>query len=330
MVNNQDLVVDNNSDPTATLSKSSYETNQKNKTVVALIPAYNESENIGSIIKETQRYVTSIIVIDDGSTDNTGQISASLSAKVIRNKRRIGKGAALKKGFIECLKSVPNIVVTLDADGQHNPEEIPKLLQPIENDEADIVIGSRYSSNTFREMPVMRRLGLLFINKINKYLTRTTVKDSQSGFRAYSKNVLRIMTNFTSTGYGVETEQLAIADSLGCSITEVPVTINYHGLKNTSKQNSFLHGLNIISTILRVTVERRPLLFFGLPGCILTVLAIASGVDMLLIFNNTRYFSIPLALVTLGLVSLGSLLTLISFILYVLAKMRSKESQLTE
>jgi glycosyltransferase involved in cell wall biosynthesis len=296
--------------------------NKKNRLVVAIIPAYNESKNIGKITAETNKYVSMVIVVDDGSQDNTAEIATSMNAYVISHKHNIGKGAALKRGLNECLKYNPDIIVTLDADGQHDPADIPKLLKPIENGEADIVIGSRYVKNSVREIPLVRGFGLSFINIINKHLTKSAIKDSQSGFRAYTKSAWTMISNYNSTGYGVETEQLATAELYGFSIMEVPVTIRYQGLENRSKKNSILVGMNIMSTIFRIAVDRRPLLFFGVAGIILLGIAVITTSDMLLLFNDTRYFSIPLALITLGLTLMGTFLLLISFILQTLKRIR--------
>jgi glycosyltransferase involved in cell wall biosynthesis len=247
-----------------------------------------------------------------------------MNVKVIRNRNNMGKGAALKKGLVECCKdNNVDIVITLDADGQHDPADIPHLLKPIEKGEADIVIGSRYMQNP-HEIPKLRRIGLSVINYVNQFLMKTTIKDSQSGFRAYKKNVLSIISSYDSRGYGVETEQLAAAESYGLRIVEVPINIKYSGLLNTSKRNCVLHGANILSTILKIAVERRPLLFFGLAGLVLVGIAIITALDMLLIFNTTRYFSIPLALITLGLATIGSLLIIASLIFHVLNRIRDR------
>jgi glycosyltransferase involved in cell wall biosynthesis len=296
--------------------------NKKNPVVVAIIPAYNESKNIGKIIAETNKYVSMVIVVDDGSQDNTANIARSMNAYVISHKRNIGKGAALKRGLNECTKSNPDIVITIDADGQHDPADIPKLLEPIENGEADIVIGSRYVKNSVREIPLVRGFGLSLINTMNKSLIKSAIKDSQSGFRAYTKSALTMISTYNSTGYGVETEQLATAELYGFSIIEVPITIRYQGLENRSKKNSILVGMNIVSTIFRIAVERRPLLFFGVAGIILLAIAVITTSEMLLLFNETRYFSIPLALITLGFALMGTLLLLISFILQTLKRIR--------
>lgn len=296
----------------------------KNPVVIAIIPAYNESRNIGKIIAETSKYVTIIIVVDDGSEDNTAELAMSKNTKVIRTRRNMGKGTALKRGLVECLKYNPDIIVTLDADGQHDPADIPKLLEPIKNGEADIVIGSRCDNNSLSEIPMVRGFGLSFINFINRSLMKSTIKDSQSGFRAYAKSILSMISNYNSTGYGVETEQLATAELYGFHIVEVPVTIRYRGLENTSKKNSILVGANIISTIFRIVVERRPLLFFGLAGIILFGASVITTSEMLILFNETRYFSIPLALITLGFAIMGTLLLLISFLFHTLKRIREK------
>src|SRR5919107_1705791 len=295
----------------------------KNSVIMAIIPAYNESQNIKRITAETSKYVNMVIVVDDGSHDNTAELAISVNAKVVRNRQNMGKGTALKRGVVECLKYNPDIIITLDADGQHDPAEIPKLIEPIKNGKADIVIGSRYEKS-ISEIPIIRGFGLSFINIISRSLMKSTIKDSQSGFRAYAKSVLSMLSSYSSTGYGVETEQLATAELYGFHIIEVPITIRYRGLENTSKKNSILVGMNIISTIFRIVVERRPLLFFGLAGIILIGAAVITTSELLLLFNETRYFSIPIALITLGLALLGTLLLLMSFVFHTLKRIRER------
>ena len=305
------------------VSQPAFETrNAKKSNVVAVIPAHNEASTIEEVITTTRKYAADIIVVDDGSSDETLKICRSSNVRIIRNSRRMGKGVALKRGIIDAMKLNPEIVVTLDGDGQHDPDDIPKLIHPIQESEADIVIGSRYKSDALDELPFRRKLGLMLVNRVNVLLTRTHVIDSQSGFRAYDGNIIEKIISYTSTGYGVETEQLALADSYGFVIAEVPIFMHYKGLKNTSKTNSFRHGSIIIFTILRILCEKRPLLFFGLTGVALLLIAIGTGTQMLILFNETRYFSIPLGLISLGLVLCGGFLILVSFIFYVLAKIR--------
>jgi glycosyltransferase involved in cell wall biosynthesis len=290
--------------------------------VIAVIPAFNESQSIAEIIGEVRKYVTSIVVVDDGSYDKTADIAMSMNVNLVRHGRNMGKGIALKSGIKESLKYNPDIIITLDADAQHDPKDIPKIVRPIQNGDADIVIGSRYGGNSLSEIPVIRGLALSIIEHVNRSLIRTSVKDTQSGYRAYSKSAFGIISKYISTGYGADTELLATAELQGFRIAEVPVTIRYQGLQNTSKKNPVLHGATILSTIFRIAVERRPLLFFGLPGVILIGAAVVTILDALVLFNATRYFSIPLAILTLGFMLLGSLLILGSFVFYALKRIR--------
>lgn len=292
--------------------------------VIAIIPAYNEATNIINIINEVKKHVSSIIVVDDGSDDDTYRLALSTHTKVIRNNRNRGKGAALKRGFLECLKYKPDIIVTVDADGQHDPEDIPNLLKPIQEGMADLVIGSRYNTLVKQEIPRIRGLGLSIIDVLNRTLMKINVRDTQSGFRAYSKFILGIITDYDSVGYGAETEQLARAELHGFNIMEVPVKIRYHGLAQTSKMNPYLHGTHIFSTILKIAVEKKPLLIFGFSGIILILLSMIPIINILLIFNETRYFSVPLAIISLGLICIGSLSIVISFVLYALKRIRQK------
>jgi glycosyltransferase involved in cell wall biosynthesis len=300
-------------------------TNNRNAVIIAIIPAYDESQNIAKIVSETAKYVTSIIVVDDGSHDNTAALAASMNAKVVRNRHNAGKGAALKRGLVECLKYNPDMVVTLDGDGQHDPADIPKLLEPIENEEADMVIGSRYGKSVVNlEVPRYRRFGLSFIDFMNKSLVRSPIKDTQSGFRVYAKDVLSMMAHYPSSGFGAETEQLATAELYGLRIIEIPVWVKYSGLGRTSKQNALLQGAHIISTIFHIAVERRPLLFFGVPALILMIAAISTTIVVARLYTQSTYFSVPLTLIALGFVLLGFMLLLISLVLYELKRIREQ------
>lgn len=294
----------------------------KDYKTVAIIPAYNESKNIINIINQVKKYVTTVLVVDDGSIDDTYLKALSTKVRVIKNNRNRGKGAALKRGLIECIRYNPDIVVTIDADGQHIADDIPRLLEPIKEGIADMVIGSRYNSRSLHEIPVMRGMGLSLINFLNKSLMKIDIQDTQSGFRAYNRMMLGIISDYDCSGYGAETEQLAQADSYGLNIMEVPVTIRYKGLGTTSKKNPFAHGTHIVSTILKVMIEKRPLLFFGLGGVLIILSSLLPLTNLLSIFNETRYFSIPLAMIVLGLTFIGSMLILISFVLYALKRIR--------
>lgn len=293
--------------------------------VMAVIPAYNESKNIGNIIAETSKYVDRIIVVDDGSIDKTREVAIAMNALLIRNKRNMGKGFSLKRGITECLKYNPDVVVTIDGDGQHDPSEIPKLLSPLISEEADVVVGSRYVPGSVTDAPLYRKVGLHILNNLNRVLVRTSVKDSQSGYRAYTKNVLSTILKYDATGYAVEIEQLALLETSGFRIIEVPITVKYRDLEATSKSKPFPHGAHIVYAIIRIAVERKPLSFFGLSGLLMLLVSIIPISDLTAIFNETRYFSLPLALIAVSLAFFGIILILISFIFFALKRIRQRE-----
>ncbi|RLE64057.1 MAG: hypothetical protein DRJ47_08620 [Thermoprotei archaeon] len=292
--------------------------------IVALIPAYNEENSIAGVVLRVQRQVDKVIVCDDGSRDLTGEIAERLGAEVIRHEKNLGKGVALRNLLRKAREFNPDIVVVLDADGQHDPEEIPRLVEPLKKGMADMVIGSRYVGGAVLEAPLYRRIGLKIINFLNRRLIKSTIKDTQSGFRAFTVKALEALEEAESRGFGIESEQIQLAIKKGLRIIEVPVTIRYKGLKETSKKPPILHGGEIIATILRLIVEERPLLYLGMPGSILIAASIALGTYLLWLFNTTRYFSIPIAIITLGATFIGITLLVAALTLYALKRTTDK------
>jgi len=150
------------------------------------LPAYNEEKNIASVITKLKKITDSIIVCDDGSSDMTSEISKNLGAVVISHKKNMGYGAALRTIFQKSVELDSDILVTFDADGQHRVEDINKILQPLENNEADVVIGSRFLDNESK-IPNYRKIGIKVITKVTNASLKKKLTDSQSGFRAYNK-----------------------------------------------------------------------------------------------------------------------------------------------
>jgi glycosyltransferase involved in cell wall biosynthesis len=292
--------------------------------VVACIPAYNEERTIARVVVEAQRYVDKVIVCDDGSMDLTGEIARRLGAEVIRHERNMGKGAALKDLFAAAKKYNANMIVTLDGDGQHDPNDIPRLLEPLKRGEADLVIGSRYVKGAKTDAPIYRRFGLKIISFFNRSMINSAVKDTQSGFRAFTIKALNECGDFESKSFEVENEQVILAVKRGLRIKEVPIIVRYRGLPKTSKKSPLLHGSEIISAILKVTVEERPLRYLGIPGAIFMLLAITLGTYLLLLFNATRYFSLPIAIISLGSCLIGITLIVAALTLHGLNRLVEK------
>ncbi len=288
--------------------------------IVACIAAFNEEKNIGSVIVKAKDYVDHVLVCDDGSSDLTGKIAEGLGAIVVEHGRNKGKGAALRSIFSRAKDMDPDIVVMLDADGQHDPSEIPSLIKPIVEGKADMVVGSRYVAGAKMNAPLYRRFGLIIINSLSGITGNHEVADTQSGFRAFSARALDVMLESESEGYGVETEQLALSRDNDLRVVEVPVTITYTK-KNTSKNNLISHSGELFETIFRLVVEDKPSTII-IPGFLILLLGIISGIYFLWYFNATRYFSIPFALITLGASIIGTLLIVTSVLLYAIKRMR--------
>ena len=193
-------------------------------TVCCIIPAFQESRTIKEVVTLSQKFCACVIVIDDGSTDNTGQIAEQNGAKVLRHPRNIGKGAALRTGFNYALDTDCEIIITLDGDLQHNPRSIPRFIQKIEKG-FDVVVGSR-SSTQSEEMPFMRKLSNLITTQALRVFFRVPVTDSQSGYRAFKRRVLAVL-QVRDDGFAAETEILIDAQRAGFKISEIPIATNY-------------------------------------------------------------------------------------------------------
>lgn len=297
--------------------------NDKVKTV-AVIPAFNEESSVAKVILRTKPYVDEIIVCDDGSMDMTFYIAKALGARVVRHAEKRGKGEALKTLFREAMRLNPEILVTLDGDDQHDPDAIPMLMKPIETGKFDMVVGSRYVKGGKMDAPAFRKWGLRAINFLYRKLADVQVRDTQSGFRAYSRKTVECLMQYDAQGYGIEGEQLALAAKNGFRVTEVPISVNYKQLTNNSKKSSLLHGAELMSTLLRLITEERPLMYLGLPGIGLTCVGVMMGLYVVWMFNMTRYFSMPVATLTVGSSIGGLLLIIASITLHGLKRIRER------
>jgi glycosyltransferase involved in cell wall biosynthesis len=232
--------------------------------VMVGIPAYNEAATIGSVVVAAAKHVDRIVVVDDGSFDATPEIARDAGATVIEQASNQGKGAAVRRALEHARERDIEQFVLLDADWQHDPAEIPSLLEPIERGDADIVIGSRYTEERAGGTPLHRRIGQVVLDTMTMFGAGTYVTDSQSGFRAFGREAIERI-EIRETGFGIETEMLRSANDEGLTVTEVPISINYN-VPAPNTANSFLHGISVVDTILRIVRDRRPLLFFGVPG----------------------------------------------------------------
>jgi len=271
--------------------------------ITAVIPAYNEELSIGSVVISTNKYVDHTIVVDDGSSDNTAEIAAKAGAEVINHIQNMGKGAALKTGF-DAVKDT-DIIVTIDSDGQHNPDEIPKLVKPIEDGEADIVNGSRYLDNKDDETPAYRRLGQTILDTATNLNSGLNITDSQSGFRAFAAFTVPAF-RFNKTDFSIESEMLMDAASKDYKIKEVQIGVSYdNNNNNIHTQNAVSHGLGVLVRILQDMEFRRPLYYFTIPGMFLIVIGLILGLFFFGAYLDQRASFFPTVLA--GIIGLGGM-----------------------
>ena len=276
------------------------------------IPAYNEEKNIASIITKLKKITDSIIVCDDGSSDMTAEISKNLGAIVITHKKNMGYGVAINSIFQKAKELNIDLLVTFDADGQHRVEDIEKVVEPIKNNAADLVIGSRFLDKK-SNVPNYRKIGIKVITKITNASIKKKLTDSQSGFRAYNKQVLSQISP-SDIGMGISTEILIKSSSKGLRIMEVPVTILYSG--DTSTHNPVSHGTSVLLSTIKFTSIEHPLKFYGIPsvifliiGGIFTTLAIQYYIDVGRLNSN-------LTLIGGGTVLIGIIFLICAILLY--------------
>jgi glycosyltransferase involved in cell wall biosynthesis len=275
----------------------------KAEKVVIIIPAYNEERFIGSVVLKARHHARIVIVIDDGSTDSTAAIAAEAGALVVRHSINQGKGVAISSGFKQARQYDPEVVVMLDADGQHLPEEIEKVTEPILSGQADIVIGSRYLENT-SIVPRHRILGHWVFNWLTRLSSGVLATDSQSGYRAFSRAAVDKI-DFHSTGFAVESEMQFIAREFGLRVVEVPITIRY---TDKAKRPVIAHGLIVLNGILRLMGQYRPLLFFGAPGTVMLVAGIIMGVVVVDIYARIQILAVGYVMISVLLSIVGMLL----------------------
>lgn len=218
-------------------------------TVVVVVPAYNEEKTIGRVLADLKNYADKIIIVDDGSTDRTAEIIKSLSVEVYRHFLNRGLGASLKTGFEAAKKSGADIVVTFDADGQHRAEDIPRLIKPILDGQAEVVIGSRFLK--LQRMPILRIIYNWLANFITFLFSGLWVTDSQSGLRAFSKQALERLEIFCDR-MEISSEIICQIKKQNLKLVEIPIQAVYTDY-SLSKGQNFLVG---VKTLIRLVVHK--------------------------------------------------------------------------
>jgi len=295
--------------------------------VVVGIPAFNEEQTIARVILEAQKFADKVVICDDSSTDYTAKIAEGLGADVVRHETNEGYGASIKSLFIRARELKADVFVTLDADGQHEPNEIPCVITPIVEDTADVVIGSRFvNEQGTAEMPLYRQFGAKLITKLVNGSSKNGVTDAQSGFRAYNHQALECI-NFYEAGMGASVEILLKASDHDLRIVEVPCTCKYNtGDVATSTEHPVTHGIGVIMSLIRLIVEERPLLMLGIPSLVCLIAGIGFGLWMLQLYTLEHQIETNIALASIAFILIGFFMLSTAITLYAITRISKKSS----
>ena len=281
------------------------------------IPAYNEESYIQDIIEKSLPYADKVIVCDDGSTDDTKNVAKQAGAVVLSHKKNQGYGAAISTLFDYARKENAQIMVTIDGDSQHDPNQIPLLIDALTTHNVDVVIGSRFLDDSTKASGY-RKTGIKIITSASNYGTNFKVSDSQSGFRAYSKNAIDAI-HPSEQGMSVSTEILLKISNKGLSVAEVSITVSYDG--DTSEQHSVPHGISVLMNTLKYVSIKHPIQFYGIPGIVLIISGVILGGIFLDAYLNQQIVFYGSLLASVVLFLLGSILSVTAVILFSMANL---------
>jgi len=289
--------------------------------ITAVIPAFNEEKTVAQVVEGARRYVTEVIVIDDGSEDTTSEKAVLAGAKVIRIPRNMGKAHALSIGLMTAALNGSNVVVCLDADGQHDPNDIPKVVKPIIENRADMVIGSRFlDAHAKGLIPSYRRFGQGVLTLATNLGSSVKITDSQSGYRAFRREVIAGFDYSTPQGMEIESSMVRSAVRRGIRIEEVPIVAKYEGL-DTSTLTPSSHGMSVLGSVLKSVRSEHPLLYFGVTGMVMAVIGVILGIYSIEQYISVKTLPFGPTLMAVMLTALGVLFILVGLILNAISAM---------
>jgi len=288
------------------------------------MPAFNEEKYIARTIVGCRKYVDQVVVVDDGSIDATAEIAEALGAIVIRHQHNMGYGAALQTIFKTAREMDADAMVILDSDGQHDPAEIPKLLEPLNNG-ADLVIGSRFINGNGDSVPGYRKVGMKVLDKATNFAGGIQVSDTQSGFRAYGKKAIEKI-RFNDNDMSAGSEILMQIKDHDLKVEEVEIHCNYN-VEEASSQNPVSHGVKVLVQIIHDIELRKPLYYFTMPGIILMVVGLGMGVNFLEIWRTGGRLPFGPTLFMIMATLIGTFATFTGFILHTISRLLSESKK---
>src|SRR6266571_2327982 len=315
------LMLDDESAPVPAVLRKTFPESK----IIAAIPAYNEGTTIGSVVLKARQFATEVVVIDDGSTDDTAETAALAGAHVIRHARNLGKGMAIRSAWLYARQKEPDAFVLLDGDHQHDPHDIPRIVEPILTATADVALGVRWGKTS--GMPFYRRIGKRTLDYATAAATKNGIlTDSQCGFRVFSPRALDAIEP-TDDGLSIESQMLVEAQERNLRIREVNIDARYDLDGSTLSPGK--HGTSVLGRIVTLVSEKRPLFFFGVSGAVLLVVAAALGVFVLQIYYSTtpRNFAIGYAFIVVLLGIVGIVSVFLGITLNALSRIAAKSQR---
>lgn len=285
---------------------------------IAAMPAYNEEGSIARMVLGCKKYVDHVIVVDDGSSDATAELAASAGAHVVRHELNAGYGVALRTCFETAREMGADRMVIIDADGQHDPKEIPQVLQPLDRG-VDLVIGSRFCNGNGREIPAYRKVGMKVLDITTNFLGGLSVTDTQSGFRAYGKRAIDCIC-IDDDGMSAGSEILLQAKDNRLKVEEVEIHCSY-AVERASTENPVSHGIKVLLYLLQDMELRRPLFYFTLPGMVLAAIGIGIGLELLRTFYHGGQLSYGLTMLMILTTLVGSFMAFTGIILHAISRL---------
>ncbi|WP_435156839.1 glycosyltransferase family 2 protein [Haladaptatus sp. DFWS20] len=296
-------------------------TQEPSTTVHAVIPAHNEAGTIGDIVSTADIHVDEVVVIDDGSTDETPAVARDAGAEVITHATNRGYGEALVTAFSWAKKANVNELVILDGDGQHDPEDIPKLVDARNRTGADIVIGSRFGDEVETDIPIYRWIGLNIVSTLTNLSMgamrpRSFLQDTQSGFRVYGRSAIESLAGADIASHmDASTDILYHAHQQGFEIEEVGTTIDYD-VENGSNHHPLAHGFVLIRNLLKTIERDRPVATLGIPGFLIALTGLGFGYWTIINYIQTETFPLGIAMTSTFLSLTGILSCFTAVILH--------------
>jgi len=305
---------------TASIGSTSYAEPETGLDGMVAIPAFNEGRTVGRVVSEADTFADRVLVVDDGSDDDTTERAEEAGASVVTHRRNRGYGAALQTAFAEADRLGVEHLVVLDGDGQHDPADVEKLVETQRETGAEVVIGNRFHGGS--DVPLYRRFGLFVVNILTNIGLRTFRKDSwirdtQSGFRAYNSDAIRSISRDEGIGsqMSASTDIIHHALTENYAITEVGTKISYDA-DNPSSQHPLSHGIDLVRNILTLVERERPILFIGVPGFAATFVGFGLAYIALTNLLHTGEFPVGLAVTSVFFALAGGLACFSAVILH--------------